>query len=72
MKKMTVTMFFMLIIGLLIGLTLGRLAEYNDGICPDCKVEYETNRYIYEGNEWIRYSCPECNEGGSIQAFLTF
>lgn len=58
------TFLFILVLVLLLLGTLGMreatLDVYNDGVCPDCNVEY-TLQYV-TGRSVNHYECPECGK----------
>lgn len=45
--------------------------NYNSGTCPRCHCQYETTEYLYRGNSWVGYKCPECGKMGDVPKFLT-
>ena len=44
---------------------------YNDGVCPNCNVSYETKNIIINGNEKMVVSCPNCPRFGYVHPTVT-
>lgn len=72
MKKiLTIGLIALIVIGA-IGYALHTNTEYNNGICPNCNIEYNEREYIYNGNSWIRFNCSNCNNGGDLNEIFAF
>lgn len=50
----------------------GNKANYNEGVCPTCGIEYKERSYIYDGNSWLEFKCRKCGQQGIIQERFVF
>ncbi len=55
-------------LGTIIGHTMK--VNYNDGICPNCGVEYVEKRAVWDNDSYTKWSCPECGKHGLILDIL--
>ena len=70
-KKFIVTIALIIVtLVVSIGSMVNTSLKYNDGFCTNCYTRYEEKHYVYDGKEWIDYTCKGCGESGSVLAMV--
>ena len=70
-KLLIVLSIVVIIVGIFIS-PLYSILKFNEGECSECSAKYDTDSFVADGYEWIKYECDNCGNDGYIKATYVY
>lgn len=70
MKKLIAAIAIVVILAIALIYAIVSKNKYNHGICPECGERYETTTVWDDGDSFIKFRCPNCDNHGVVRSWF--